>query len=355
MTLARRSFLASAAASIAAPAVIRSAVADAPLVTFKLHHSLSSVSSAHNKFLVPWARTVEKASGGRIRIDIFPSMELGGQPAELFDQVRDGVVDIAYAAPHTTPGRFPKIELFELPFVPSRRALVSSKAIEDYAAANLGDEFRAVHPISFSCSDRAIIHAHRAIETVKDVKGLRLHVRTRWAGEAVTALGARAVAMPRGQLPLAITQRVIDGCLDPWDMAPALKLYDLLKTHTDFDQSSLCSTTFVLAMNNAAYHRLPPALKMFIDDNSGQVAADLAGAMWDLEAKAIADLVGQRGDSTITTLAPAAVAPWRRATEPVIAMWLREMKKHNLDGDKLLASARALLAKYANIAEPQQP
>lgn len=355
MTLVRRSFLASAAACVAAPAVIRSALADTPWVTFKLHHPLSSVSSAHNKFLAPWARNVEKASGGRIRIDIFPSMQLGGRPAELFDQVRDGVVDIAYAAPHTTPGRFPRIELFELPFVPSRRALVSSKAIEDYAAANLRDEFRAVHPISFSCSDRAIIHAHRAIETVKDVKGLRLHVRTRWAGAAITALGARAVAMPSGQLALAITQRLVDGCVDPWDMAPALKLYDLLKTHTDFDESSLSTTTFVLAMNNAAYHRLPPALKMVIDDNSGQVAADMAGAMWDLEAKAVADLVGQRGDSIITTLAPAAAAPWRKATEPVIAMWSREMKKHNVDGDKLLATARALLAKYANVAEPQPP
>ncbi|MGA9894831.1 MAG: C4-dicarboxylate ABC transporter substrate-binding protein, partial [Xanthobacteraceae bacterium] len=152
MRIARRTFLASTAAMLAAPAVLRLARADAPQAVLKLHHFMSSVSSAHDKFIVPWARKVQADSGGRIRIDIFPSMQLGGAPADLFDQARDGVVDLAWAQPCNTPGRFPKIEAFELPFLPSRRALVSSKAVEDYARANLADEFREVHPICFSCS-----------------------------------------------------------------------------------------------------------------------------------------------------------------------------------------------------------
>ena len=157
-----------------------------------------------------------------------------------------------------TPGRFPKIELFELPFVPSRRALVSSKAIEDFSAANLQDEFREVHPICFSCADRGVVHANRPVRTVADIKGFRLHVQTRFAGEAVRALGARAVRMPSAQLPMAITKHVVDGCVDPWDMAPALKLGKLLKAHTDFAESSLSTKTFVLAMNKTAYARCRP-------------------------------------------------------------------------------------------------
>src|ERR1700730_12379656 len=171
MRVARRTFLASTMAAVAAPAVIRLSWADAPQVTLKLQHSFSSVSSGHDKFLAPWARKVEAESGGRIRIDIFPSMQLGGAPAQLFDQARDGIVDIAWAAPSLTPGRFPKIETFGLPFVPSRRALVSSKAVDDFAAVNLKDEFAEVHPICFSCTDRGVIHATRPIRTVEDVKG----------------------------------------------------------------------------------------------------------------------------------------------------------------------------------------
>jgi TRAP-type transport system periplasmic protein len=136
MRLARRAFLASVMAA-AAPAVLRLARADAPQVTLKLHHFFSAVSSGHEKFLVPWARKVEAESDGRLRIDIFPSMQLGGAPAQLFDQARDGVADIVWAVPGITPGRFAKVETFELPFVASRRALVNSKALADYAAANL--------------------------------------------------------------------------------------------------------------------------------------------------------------------------------------------------------------------------
>jgi TRAP-type transport system periplasmic protein len=352
MPVARRAFLTSAIASMAAPAVMRLAWADAPLTTLKLHHFASSVSSGHDKFLAPWARKVEADSGGRIRIDIFPSMQLGGAPADLFDQARDGVADIVWAVPSLTPGRFPKIEMFELPFVPARRALVSSKAIEDFAAANLKDEFSEIHPICFSCADRSLVHANRPVQTIDDIKGLKLHVQTRLAGEAMRALGAQPVPMPFAQLPLAITEHIIDGCVDPWHVAPPLKLNDLLKTHTDFSDSALSTTSFVLAMNKAAYDRLPRDLKTVLDSNSGQFAAAMAGAMWDVQAGVVADMVVQRGD-TIVTLLPEAVAHWRKATEPVVDGWLKAMKEQRTDGGKLLAGARVLLAKYASEPEPQ--
>jgi len=352
MRVARRSFLASAAASLAAPALMRVARADTPPFTFKLHHFVSSVSSGHEKFLVPWARKVEADSGGRIRIDIFPSMQLGGAPADLFDQARDGVADIVWAVPSLTPGRFPKIETFELPFVAASRALVSSKAIEDFAAINLKDEFSDIHPICFSCSDRSLVHANVPVRTIEDIKGLRLHVQTRLAGETLRVLGAQGVPMPFSQLPLAITQHIVDGCVDPWHTVPTFRLNDLLKNHTDFSDSSLSTTTFVLAVNKAAYERLPRDLKTVLDNNSGQVAAAMAGAMWDAQAAAVADMVVQRGDP-IVTLLPEAVAHWRKAAQPVVEAWLKEMKEQKADGGKLIASAHALLVKYADAPEPQ--
>jgi TRAP-type transport system periplasmic protein len=351
MRVARRNLLASAIATVAAPTVMRMAWADAP-IALKLHHAMSSVSVGHDKFLVPWARKIETEADGRIRIDLFPSMQLGGSPARLFDQARDGTVDIAWTMPSLTPGRFPKIEMFELPFVPARRALVSSRALDDFAAVNLKDEFRDVHPLGFSCSDRGVLHANLPIRTIEDIKDLKLHVQTRFAGETVRLLGGHPVPMADGQLPMAITARVIDGCIDPWHLVPPLRLSDLLKTHTEFSDLSLSSTTFVLVMNKDAYDRLPRDLKAVIDNNSGQFAAGLAGTMWDLGAAAAADMVAERGD-TIVTLLPEAVAHWRKATDPVTGIWLKEMKEQKVDGSKLLASARALLAKYASLPEPQ--
>jgi TRAP-type transport system periplasmic protein len=354
MRLSRRTLLTSLLASVAAPAVLRLARADAPQVTFKLHHFFSAVASGHDRFLAPWARKVEAEAGGRIRIDIFPSMQLGGAPAQLLDQVREGVADIVWAVPSNTPGRFPKIEAFELPFVSSRRAQVNSKALEDYAAANLQDEFRDIHPICFSCRDHGIVHANRAVQSVEDLKGLRLHVPNRLAGETVHALGGHGVSVPLPQVPMALASRAIDGCLDPWDVVPSLRLQNVLKAHTDFAESAVSTATFVLAMNKTIYDRLPHDLKTVIDSNSGQFAAGMAGAMWDLEARAVAAMVRERGDS-VTVLPAEEVALWRKASEPVTAGWLKEMKGRRIDGGKLLANVTALLEAYAHEPEPQPP
>ncbi len=242
--------------------------------------------------------------------------------------------------------------MFELPFVLSRRALVGSKALSDFAAVYLKDEFDEIHPLSFSCADRGVIHANAPVRTIEDIKGLKLHVQTRLAGEAMRVLGAEPVPMPIGQLPMAITAHIVDGCVDPWHMVPPLRLNDLLKAHTEFSDLSLSSTTFVLAMNKASYDRLPRDLKAVLDRNSGQAAAAMAGAMWDVQAAAVATDVGQRGD-VIVTLLPEAVAHWRKATEPVAVSWLKDMKERKVDGAKLLAGAHALLVKYANEPEPQ--
>jgi TRAP-type transport system periplasmic protein len=351
MRIARRTFLTSTIATAVAPAILRLARADAPPIILKLHHSFSAVSGVHDKFLVPWARKVETESDGRIRLDLFPSMQLGGAPAALLDQARDGSSDIVWAAPSLTPGRFAKIETFELPFLPSRRALVSSKALTAFAAANLQDEFRDFYPICFSCSDSAVIHASRPVRTTEDMKDFKLHVQTRLAGEAMRALGAHPVMMPSGQLPVAITEHVVDGCLDPWHLVPSLRLNDLLRSHTEFSDRAPSASTYVLAMNKASYDRLPRELKSVIDGNSGQVAAAMAGAMWDQQAAAVANMVVERGD-LIVTLLPEAVARWRKATEPVIDAWRKELKEQKIDGAKLIAAANALLAKYANEPEP---
>jgi TRAP-type transport system periplasmic protein len=353
MRRSRRALLTSLAVLLATPSVLRRARGDAAF-TLKLHHAFSAVSGSHERFLVPWSRKVETDSGGRIRVELFPSMQLGGAPAQLFDQARDGVADIVWATPSATSGRYPKTEAFELPFVLSHRALVNSKALEEFAAGNLQDEFRDVRPLCFSCRDHGVLHASRPVKSVEDMKGLRLHVSNRLAGEAVHALGAQGVSMPGPQVPMALAGHVIDACLDPWDTVPALRLNDQLKNHTDFAESALSTTSFILAMNKGTYDRLPADLKTVIDNNSGQVAAGMAGVMWDLEARAVASMTRERGDP-VSVLAAEDLVRWRKATEPVVLAWQKQIKERKVDGAKLVARIHALVVKYSGEPEPQAP
>lgn len=345
MTVSRRKFLAATGAALAAPAIARTAFAQAQ-VTLKLHHFLPPVSNGHTKMLGPWAKMVEQDSGGKIKIDIFPSMQLGGTPPQLYDQARDGVVDIVWTLPGSTAGRFPSTEVFELPFVGARRGIVNAKASQDFADANLAKETGDIKLLSYWSHDHGLIHANKQVKTMDDLKGLKLRSPTRLAGEALKALGATAIPMPIPQVPESLAQRVIDGCVVPWEVVPAIKLDELVKFHTEIPGSpTLYTASFFLAMNKAKYDGLPPDLKAAIDKNSGMKFAELAGNMWDDAGALVLERVKKRGN-TLTTISEEEKAKWVTATAPVVEGWIKQAKDKALDGGKLVEQARALVAKY---------
>lgn len=350
MTVNRRLFLGLAGTAVAAPAIMRVTRANAQEVTLRMHHFLPPVANGHSKFLKPWADKVGAESNGRIKIDIFPSMQLGGTPPQLFDQARDGVADIVWTLPGNTPGRFPGIEAFELPFVANKRALVNSLALADYAEQNLQDEFKDVKPLCFWAHDHGLIHANKQVKTMDDLKGLKLRFPTRLAGEALRALGANAIGMPIPQVPESLAQRVIDGCVIPWEVVPSIKVQELVKFHTEIPGSpTLYTATFILAMNRAKYDAMAPDLRAILDKNSGATASAMAGKVWDEQAIVVSEMVKKRSN-TITMLDEAEAARWRETTKPVIDGWLKTVKDKGMDGEKLLASARAALAKHEKAA-----
>jgi TRAP-type C4-dicarboxylate transport system substrate-binding protein len=345
MTLSRRRFLGSTGAALAAPAIARPAFAQAQ-VTLKLHHFLPPISNGHSKMLAPWAKAVEQDSGGKIKIDIFPSMQLGGTPPQLYDQARDGVVDIVWTLPGSTAGRFPSTEVFELPFVGARRGIVNARASQEYADANLAKETSDIKLLSYWSHDHGLIHSTKEVKTMADLQGLKLRSPNRLAGEALKALGATAVPMPIPQVPESLAQRAIDGAVVPWEVVPAIKLHELVKNHTEIPGSpTLYTASFFLAMNKAKYDGLPADLKQAIDKNSGMKFAELAGNMWDDAGKAVSEMVKGRGNS-ITTISEDEKVKWIKTTEPVIDAWIKQVKDKGLDGGKLLEQARALVAKY---------
>ncbi|NOG69379.1 TRAP transporter substrate-binding protein [Roseicella sp. DB1501] len=332
-------------ATLALPALIRPAGAQEAL-TLRLHHFLPAVSNVHRFFLQPWAQKVQQESEGRLRIQIFPAMQLGGAPPQLFDQARDGVADIIWTLPGNTPGRFPRIEVFELPFVSHKRAIANCLAIQEFADAELRDEFREVHPICVWGHDQGLIHARREVRTMEDLRGLKLRFPTRLTGEALRALGAAPVGMPVPQVPEAMSQGVIDGAVVPWEVVPSIRLQEMVKYHTEIPGSpTFYIATFILAMNRAKYEGLPEALRKVLDANSDLAAARMAARPWDERGPVVEAEVKKRGNQ-VTVIAEAEKARWVEATKPVIDGWLAQMKERGIDGDALLGRARALVDKH---------
>lgn len=346
MGMSRRRFMTLAAGAVAAPAVLRAGRARAAEVTLKLHHFLPPVSPAHARLFTPWAKKVEAESQGRIRVQIFPSMQLGGRPPQLFDQARDGVVDMVWTLPGYTPGRFRLLEVFELPFVAGRRAITNSLAVQAYVEQHPDDDLKQVHLICAWAHDHGLIHSRRLVRTLEDLKGMKLRFPTRLAGEALTALGATAVGMPVPQVPESLAQGAIDGAVIPWEVVPSIKVHELVRHHTEIPGSpTFYSATFVLVMNKARYEGLPADLRKVIDANSGAAAATMAGHVWD-EASVVGRQAAEQRGNEFYTLTADEAARWRRATQPVLDRWVKEMKDRSVDAEALLAEARALVAKH---------
>jgi TRAP-type C4-dicarboxylate transport system substrate-binding protein len=345
----RRNFLKAAATAggfLAAPAIVRSAAAQA--VTLRLHHFLPPQSNGHAKMLAPWADILAKASNGAIKVDIFPSMQLGGTPPQLFNQARDGVVDIVWTLPGYTPGRFPITETIELPFIASERGLVNALACQEFGAVNLAEETKEVKLLCFWAHDAGLIHSIRPVKTMEDLRGMKLRNPARLTGEALKALGATSVGMPVPQIAESLAQKVIDGAVVPWEVVPSVRIHELCKFHTAIPGTpTLYTAGFFLAMNQQKYAGLPAELRKVIDDNSGPAFARLAGNMWDTEAKTVLEMVKARGN-TITSIEPAEKARWIKATENVASEWIDQMKGRNIDGAKLIGQMKSLLAKHAN-------
>jgi TRAP-type transport system periplasmic protein len=346
MKMTRRQLVAASGATLASPFVSRLGHAQGATLTFKLHHFLPPVSNGHAKMLAPWAKQVETDSQGRIKIDIFPSMQLGGTPPQLYDQVRDGVVDICWTLPGSTPGRFPTTEVFELPFIAARRGIVNAKAAQEFADTYLKEEVKDVKVLSYWAHDGGVIHASKSIQTMDDLKGLKLRNPTRLAGEALKALGATSIGMPVPQVPESLAQKVIDGAVIPWEVVPAVKVQELVKFHTEIPGSpTLYTASFFLAMNKAKYDAMPDDLKAVMDKNSGMAFATRAGTMWDEAGAGVLDMIKKRGN-TVTSISEEEKAKWIKACEPVAAAWIEQVKAKGLDGAKLIEAAKALVAKH---------
>jgi len=318
-------------------------------VVLKVAHFLPPGSTAHAKFITPWCDKINKESAGKLKCQIYPAMQLGGTPPQLIDQARDGIADIVWTLPGYSAGRFPAIEVFELPFM-TKTAEGSSRAIWEYVKANKLDqtEFKDVHPILFHVHDEGQLHLVKApIKQMADFKGLKLRAPTRQTNKFLAALGATPVGMPVPQVSDALSKGVIDGAMLPWEVVPSVKVQELVKFHSEGDPKAraIYTTAFIFAMNKARYDGLSPELKKVIDANGGAEASAWVGKVWDQSATGARKLAADRGNQ-FNTVGADELKKWEQAGQSVVDSWVSEVSAKGFDGKALLKNARELIQKY---------
>jgi TRAP-type C4-dicarboxylate transport system substrate-binding protein len=341
----RRKLIQSGAAlALGAPALVGFAQQS---VTLKFHTFMSPQSNVWLNMHKAWMDKVTADSQGRIKFEAYPAMQLGGSPVQLYDQAKDGVVDVVWTLPGNTPGRFPRIEAFELPFM-MNNAEATSKAYWEYVQTVAQDEFKDVHTIALQVHGPGVIHMrNKLIKTAADLNGSKVRGPTRQITKMLGYLGATPVGMPLPAITDSLSKGVIDGCVIPWEVVPSVKVNELAKFHSEFDPAggALYTTTFVMAMNKAKYASLAPDLKAVIDKHSGMETSGWLG-----KTQQAGDVAGRESASklgnTIYTVSPAEAQEFKRKARLVEVEWVQDMDKRGFNGKQLLESAHSLIAKH---------
>jgi TRAP-type C4-dicarboxylate transport system substrate-binding protein len=313
-----------------------------PEVTLRFQHFVSPASANPTYFMQPWADAIMEQSNGRIRIELYPFMQLGGAAPSQYDLIRDGAIDGGWVIPGYQPGRFPEAEALELPFMTTKSAEEASRAAWTFTQAYLMDDFADVHVIAAHMHGRGLVHLQGdAIDALDDFDGLRLRGPSRAATLLLEELGATPIGMPVPAFPEALARGVVDGGVITWEMSPSLRLDELTRSHTDVaGDYSLYNLYFIWAMNPDVYAALPEDLRAIIDANSGIMASAWAGRAHDTgDAEGRAAMAAAGND--IATMSEALTQEVQARGDRVTQAWIAQATERGLDGAGLVAAARA--------------
>lgn len=312
--------------------------------TFKLHHFLPPQAHAQRNMLEPWARRVEELSGGRVAIEIYPSMTLGGRPPELIQQVRDGIVDLVWTVNGYTPGVFVRTEVFELPFVYRNDPVAAGLALYDMFDEYLKADYAGVEVMFLHVHAGQAFHMReRPVRRPEDCQGLKLRIPTRTGAWVIEALGATPVAMPVPALPQALQKGVVDGALIPFEIIPPLRLQQLVRYLIEGHAATrFGTTTFQVSMNRARWESLPADIQKAFRTASDRDWWGEVGRRWLAAERQGLEVATGAGVEHIQLSAEETDA-FARALEPVVRRWTDEVSARGVDGAALVARARALL------------
>ena len=238
----------------------------------------------YQKVWQPWIEKIKKESNGRLIITPYFATALAPM-SENLAAVRNGIADIGEVATFTAPGRYLLTEIVMLPQLAGGKMLDADKAtkILNYLYEKFPDvrnEFKGVKLLSLHAAPVSIISTvSKKINTLEDLKGIRLRTTGAKGSALAKQLGFTAVNLPMGDMYLSLDRGVLDGAFIGAELLVSRKWGEVLKhlvTNADFGSDAI----MFMAMNPDSYDRLPADLKKVIDNNSGAVLSDITGRTW---------------------------------------------------------------------------
>ena len=164
------------------------------------------------------AQIVEERSGGRHRLHVFHSRQLG-EEKETIEQTRIGAIDLNRTNVAPLGSLVPVANVLSLPFL-----FRSFEHLHNVLDQGVGQEILAqfqrhgfVGLTFYDSGARSMYNSVRPVRSLADMKGLRIRVQqSSLMSDMIKALGAEPVELPYGQVSTGLSTRLIDGAENNW-------------------------------------------------------------------------------------------------------------------------------------------
>lgn len=290
----------------------------------------------YREILTPWAQDVAKATNGEVKVTLYPSMQLGGKPPELYRQAVDGVADLVFTLPGYTSPAFPRTQMIELPGL-KPDGVAATNMMWDLLDPYLAPEYQGTKVIAlWGAEDAGLISRTKPIRSLDDLKGMRMRAPSAAQAKQLEVMGAVPVAMPITEVYPGLERGVIDGAMVPFSTIVDFRLGEVAKAITVsgpiFGRSS-----FLVAMNQKKYDSLSASSRMALDRLSGRGLSLKATEVYLARSAQGVDSV--RGKGEIIQLSAAEQQRIGTLLRPIIAEWIKESEAKGIPARDMLKKA----------------
>ena len=285
-----------------------------------------------------WSQEVEKKSGGRIKITMFPGGTLTNAKT-CFDGVVSGISDIGMSVFAYNRGRFPVMEACDLP-MGYPNGLTATRAVNSYFKATAPKELDKVKVLYLHAHGPGLLHTRKPVKSLSDLKGMKIR-STGLSAKVVKALGGVPVAMPQPSTYEALQKGVVEGTFGPVEVLKGWRQADVIAS-TTLCQSVGYTTTMYVVMNKRKWAMLPQDLQSIMEETSEQWI-DVHGKAWDdLDTAGLAYSL-EKGNGSIA-LSSDEKAAWERLVTPVVTDYIARVHAAGLSGENLVETLKSTIA-----------
>jgi TRAP-type transport system periplasmic protein len=286
-----------------------------------------------------WANEIQKRTGGRVQIAIFPAGSLT-KADQCYEGVIKDISDLGMSCFAYTRGRFPLMEGLDLPLgYPDGKTAtrIANEMVQKYHPAELAD----VKVLYVHAHGPGILASKKPVKTLADFKGLKVRA-TGLSAKIVEALGGTPVAMSQPETYEALAKGVVEATLCPIETLKGWKQGEAIEYVVDSTAIGYTTAMFVV-MNKDKWAALPPDVqKVFTDVSQEWIAKH--GEAWDQADQAGREFVTGLKRQFIQ-LPEAEQQQWKAAVKPILEDYVKKTKEKNLPGDAMLADIQADIAR----------